>query len=95
MKMGDAGSRPPVVFADACRTTPSLPLPELRHAHVPRASTVLISYGPVWPQLTHCSASINIAAALSCLLTSAENQILLQNFLINFVTDARSMSDKI
>ena len=70
MKMGDAGSRPPVVFADACRTTPSLPLPELRHAHVPRASTVLISYGPVWPQLTHCSASINIAAALSCLLTS-------------------------
>ena len=26
---------------------------------------------------------------------NAENQILLQNFLINFVTDARIMSDKI
>ena len=52
-------------LSDAYWTTPSLPLPGLRHAHVPRASTVLMSIGPAWPHLTHWPGTIHIPAARS------------------------------
>jgi len=50
---------------DAYWTMPSLPRPELRHAHIPCACTVLMSIGPAWPHLTHSCGTIHIPAALS------------------------------
>ena len=67
MKMGDAGTRVPVVFPDVCYMPP-LPGAAMRTM---RTVVQFLSSVSCVAQLTHCSAPINIAAALSCLLTSA------------------------
>ena len=66
MKMGDAGTRVPVVFPDVCYMPP-LPGAAMRTM---RTVVQFLSSVSCVAQLTHCSAPINIAAALSCLLTS-------------------------
>ena len=75
MKMGDAGTRVPVVFPDVCYMPP-LPGAAMRTM---RTVVQFLSSVSCVAQLTHCSAPINIAAALSCLLTSVVKFILEEN----------------